>query len=118
MILQALNEYYRRKIDDPDPAEKLPAFGLEQKEIPFILEIALDGSFVQIRDTRELDGKKKTGQTFRVPQGVKKTSGVDANLLWDNVEYVLGIPDSKKLEVSRVKKEENKYRDRLIEMHT
>ena len=91
MILQALNEYYRRKIDDPDPAKRLPAFGLEQKEIPFVLEITADGVLVQLRDTRELVGKKKVGRSFRVPQGVKKTSGVAANLLWDSMEYVLGV---------------------------
>ena len=91
MILQALNEYYRRKIDDPDPAKRLPAFGLEQKEIPFVLEITADGALVQLRDTRELVGTKKVGKSFRVPQGVKKTSGVAANLLWDSMEYVLGI---------------------------
>ena len=43
MILQALNDYYRRKCDDPDPAQRLPAFGLEQKEIPFVLEITTEG---------------------------------------------------------------------------
>lgn len=91
MILQSLSEYYRRKIDDPDPAKRLPAFGLEQKEIPFVLEITADGALVQLRDTRELVGKKKVGRSFRVPQGVKKTSGVAANLLWDSVEYVLGV---------------------------
>ena len=91
MILQALNEYYRRKIDDPDPTKRLPAFGLEQKEIPFVLEIAADGTLVQLRDTREPVGKKKVGRSFRVPQGVKKTSGVAANLLWDSMEYVLGV---------------------------
>ena len=39
MILQALNDYYRRKCDDADPAQRLPPFGLEQKEIPFLLEM-------------------------------------------------------------------------------
>jgi hypothetical protein len=39
MILQALNDYYRRKAADPDPRQRLPAFGLEEKEIPFIIEI-------------------------------------------------------------------------------
>jgi CRISPR-associated protein Csd1 len=90
MILQALNHYYQRKCDDPDPAQRLPAFGLEQKEIPFILEITVDGELVQLRDTRTPNGKKKVAQSFRVPQGVKKTSGVAANLLWDTLEYVLG----------------------------
>lgn len=91
MILQALNDYYRRKCDGSDPAQRLPAFGLEQKEIPFLLEITRDGELVQLVDTRTLNGKRKVGQTFRVPQGVKKTSGVAANLLWDTLEYVLGV---------------------------
>lgn len=91
MILQALNDYYRRKCDDPDPAQRLPAFGLEQKEIPFLLEITKEGELVQLVDTRTLNGKKMVAQTFRVPQGVKKTSGVAANLLWDTLEYVLGV---------------------------
>lgn len=91
MILQALNDYYRRKCDDADPAQRLPVFGLEQKEIPFLLEITSEGKLLQLIDTRSLNGKKKVAQTFRVPQGVKKTSGVAANLLWDNLEYVLGV---------------------------
>ncbi|MBT9477428.1 type I-C CRISPR-associated protein Cas8c/Csd1 [Polaromonas sp.] len=92
MILQALNDYYRRKCDDADPAQRLPVFGLEQKEIPFVLEITTEGELVQLLDTRTLnEKKKKAAQTFRVPQGVKKTSGVAANLLWDTLEYVLGV---------------------------
>ena len=111
MILQALNEYYRRKIDDPDPSKRLPAFGLEQKEIPFVLEITADGALVQLRDTRELIGKKKVGRSFRVPQGVKKTSGVAANLLWDSMEYVLGIDTRGKPE--RVVEQHAAFRARI-----
>ena len=92
MILQSLNAYYRRKCDSPDPAERLPEFGIEQKDIPFLLEIASDGTLAQLVDTRATDARgKKLAKSFRVPQGVKKTSGVAANLLWDTVEYVLGI---------------------------
>lgn len=92
MILQALNDYYRRKCDDADPAQRLPVFGLEQKEIPFLLEITTEGELVQLVDTRTLnEKKKKVAQIFRVPQGVKKTSGVASNLLWDTLEYVLGV---------------------------
>lgn len=105
MILQALNSYYRRKCDDPDPAQRLPAFGLEQKDIPFILEITAAGELVQLRDTRTPQGKKKVAQSFRVPQGVKKTSGVAANLLWDTLEYVLGVDTKGKPE-------------RVVEQHT
>lgn len=117
MILQSLNEYYQRKIDDPDPAKRLPAFGLEQKEIPFVLEITADGALVQLRDTRELVGKKKVGRSFRVPQGAKRAYGIAANLLWDNAEYVLGIPDEQKLELSCEKNKEAEYRARVVDMH-
>ncbi len=118
MILQALDAYYHRKQADADPAKRLPAEGLEDKEIPFILEIDTDGNLLDLTDTRSNDGKKRIGQRFLVPQGVKKTSGVAANLLWDNAEYVLGIPDGKKLEENRKKNKESEYLDRLLEMRS
>lgn len=116
MILQALDAYYRRKQADPDPAKRLPADGLEDKEIPFVLELDASGALLDITDTRSYEGKKKIGQRFLVPQSVKKTSGVAANLFWDNAEYVLGVPDSKKLDESRKKNKETDYRQRLTEM--
>jgi len=111
MILQALNDYYRRKCDDPDPAQHLPSFGLEQKEIPFVLEIDAQGKLVQLLDTRTHNGKKKIAQSFRVPQGVKKTSGVAANLLWDTLEYVLGVDTKGKPE--RVVEQHAAFRQRI-----
>ncbi|MGA7983318.1 MAG: type I-C CRISPR-associated protein Cas8c/Csd1 [Chromatiaceae bacterium] len=91
MILQALNDYYRRKQAEPDAQDRLPAFGLEEKEIPFVIEVDADGRLLHLADTRSGQGKKKVGQRLLVPQGVKKTSGVAANLLWDTAEYVLGV---------------------------
>jgi CRISPR-associated protein Csd1 len=111
MILQALNEYYERKAVHPDPASRLPAFGLEEKEIPFVLEITPDGALVQIADTRTVEGGKRVGQRFRVPQGVKKTSGVAANLLWDTAEYVLGVDTKGKRE--RVAEQRAAFRARI-----
>ncbi len=111
MILQALTDYYRRKCDDPDPAQRLPAFGLEQKEIPFILEINAEGELLQLRDTRELHGKKKVARIYRVPMGIKKTSGVAANLLWDTLEYVLGVDTKGKPE--RVAEQHAAFRARM-----
>ena len=116
MILQALDAYYRRKQADPDPAKRLPADGLEDKEIPFILELDTDGQVTNLVDTRRIEGKKKIGQRFLVPQGIKKTSGVAANLLWDNAEYLLGIPDAKKLEESIKKGKAEEYQARLLDM--
>lgn len=91
MILQALYEYYQRKAVDPDRARRLPAFGFEDKEIPFIIELAADGRPVAIRDTRRVEGRKKQATRYLVPKGVKKASGIAANLLWDTAEYALGI---------------------------
>ncbi len=115
MILQALNDYYQRKCADPDPRERLPDFGFEQKEIPYVLEIASDGTPVQLVDTRTANDKKKLiARSYRVPQGIKKTSGIAANLLWDTVEYALGIDTKGKPE--RVVEQHAAFRQRLHQL--
>lgn len=118
MILQALHDYYQRKMADPDPSRRLPAFGREEKEIPFILELTRDGQLAGIKDTRTGVGKRKSATRFLVPKGVKKTSGVAANLLWDTAEYVLGAPDAKKLAEAQRKGKESEYARRLREMQS
>ncbi|MFA4837030.1 MAG: type I-C CRISPR-associated protein Cas8c/Csd1, partial [Dehalococcoidia bacterium] len=96
MILQALAEYYKR-IAEEGSTDIAPE-GFEKKELPFLIILDRKGGFVGIQDTREGEGKKKNGRVFTVPKGVKKTSGIAANLLWDTPNYVLGRPkpDSKK----------------------
>ena len=90
MILQALKEYYDRKAADPDSGIAPP--GWEKKELPFLVVISEDGKLINLEDTREFIGKKKAAKSFLVPKAVKRSSGIAANLLWDNVEYALGIP--------------------------
>jgi CRISPR-associated protein Csd1 len=109
MILQSLYDYYKRKPD-------LPREGYEWKEIPFVIEVASDGSVVQIEDTRTQEGNKKRAKPYLVPQGAKKSVNVAANLLWGNAEYVLGLLDSKKLKEKKSKGKEVEYRKRLKEM--
>lgn len=111
MILLALNDYYRRKMADPDPSRRLPAFGFEDKEIPFVVELDPAGRLAAIKDTRSGEGKKKTGAKFLVPLGVKKTSGVAANLLWDTAEYALGLDTKGKPE--RVVQQHTAFRARI-----
>lgn len=89
MILQALHDYYNRKSADPESGMAQPGF--EWKEIPFIIELDVQGRPIQIEDTREGEARRKRARSFLVPQAVKKTSGVAANLLWDNAAYVLGV---------------------------
>ncbi|HOM14913.1 MAG TPA: type I-C CRISPR-associated protein Cas8c/Csd1 [Rubrivivax sp.] len=96
MILHSLVDYYERRAADADPARRLPADGFEDKEIAFVIELDADGRVVQLRDTRQLDGKRLRAQRFLVPQGEKKTSGVKANLLWDSAEYVIGLARERK----------------------
>jgi CRISPR-associated protein Csd1 len=110
MILQALHRLYERRANSNDPAERPAPLGFESKEIPFVIEIDCHGRLIQIRDTRHFEGKKKIARAELVPQGVKKTSGVAANLFWDPAEYVLGIDVEVKGKASKP--------ERVSEQHT
>ncbi|MDC8444492.1 MAG: type I-C CRISPR-associated protein Cas8c/Csd1 [Nitrosomonas sp.] len=96
MILQALNEYYQRKSRLPD--SNLAPPGFEHKAIPFLIVLTADGRFAGLDDTREGEGKKKIAKTYLVPQMVKRSSDVAANLLWDHSGYVFGVDNKGKPE--------------------
>lgn len=114
MILQALCDYYERKSVAPDV--HIAPSGFEWQEIPFVIEIDGQGNPVQIEDTYRDEGKRKRAKAFLVPQGTKKSVNIAANLLWGTGEYVLGIPDQKKLADHQSKGKEAKYRERLEKM--
>lgn len=111
MILQALDGYYQRQ----RARNALAPAGFEPKQIPFVVVINGSGQLVQIDDTRSGIGKQRQAMTFLVPQGVKKTSGVAANLLWDTAEYALGIDSRGNPE--RVGKQHAAFKARLDELH-
>ena len=90
MILQSLKEYYDRKASDPESG--IAPEGFEQKEIPFVIVLDSEGGFIQIEDTRRQVGKQLRAKVFLVPQSVKRSGNVKPNLLWDNAEYVFGVP--------------------------
>jgi CRISPR-associated protein Csd1 len=95
MILQALKEYYDRKAADPDSG--MAPEGWEWKEIPYLVLIDEKGRFCGFQDTREGEGKKKRAHAYLIPSlGEKKGSGIKANLFWETIEYVFGIPVPKK----------------------
>lgn len=102
MILQALKEYYERKAADPE--SDIAPEGWEKKEIPFVIVLDPAGRLADIEDTREGEGKKKRAKSFLVPQSVKKTSGIAANLLWDNVGYLFGIVNTTGLDQQKAEK--------------
>jgi CRISPR-associated protein Csd1 len=92
MILQALAGYYERLLNDSSSGIAPPGF--ETKAIPFLVVISKEGKFLNLRDTRTGEGKKKNARSFLVPQGEKKASGIKANLLWDAPQYLFGTPKS------------------------
>ncbi|MCL6591669.1 MAG: type I-C CRISPR-associated protein Cas8c/Csd1 [Firmicutes bacterium] len=94
MILQALKEYYDRKIKDGSIAPD----GWISGGIDFLINLDGEGNIQDIEDLRETDGKKKVARPMDVPnignQALKHSnSGKDANLLWDNASFVFGLGD-------------------------
>jgi CRISPR-associated protein Csd1 len=88
MIIQALADYYERLL--ADPSVKIAPLGFERKALDFVIVLDEQGGFAGLRDYRDGTGKKRKGRLTRVPKGVKRASGIVANLLWDNSAYVLG----------------------------
>lgn len=113
MILQALSEYYQRKTRLP--GSDLAPPGFEHKAIPFLVVLTANGEFAGLDDTREGEGKKKVAKTILVPQTAEGTSGVAANLLWDNPEYLFGKAAPKKLDEKLAKATTDKKREAIFQ---
>jgi CRISPR-associated protein Csd1 len=79
MILKALYDYYQR-------CGNLAPYGMDYKEIPFIIVIDYDGHFLRIED-RRIDNKN--AQKFLVVKGMRAGTLPKPYIFWDNVEYVL-----------------------------
>lgn len=91
MIIQALAQYYRRKVNNGDTS--VAPFGFEYKKIPYVLVLRPDGTPVQIQINKDADGKP--ARPFCVPQSCGRSGKrIEANLLWDNFEYALGFPNN------------------------
>lgn len=97
MILQALYEYYQRKAADQN--NNIAPEGWEWKEIPYEVVIDLEGKFVGIKSTREGEAKLRRFHKYLVPQGPKRSVGINPYLLWDNVEYSLGANPRQRTDV-------------------
>ena len=83
MILKALYDYY-------DRCGNLPAAGMEEKEIGFIIVISEEGKFVRFEDCRT---DKNQAKMYLVKKHVERSSAVAANYLYDKSTYVLGYAD-------------------------
>ena len=116
MILQALRDYYVRKMADPNPRNRLPPFGFDYVKIPFVLEISRNGNLLGVVDTRSGEGKAKQAETYLAPKGVKRRGKrVMANLLWDKAPYAIGmvaaVPDNADNPEETAKKREAAKKD-------
>jgi len=90
MILQALTLYYQRLLEEGKAAPP----GFQNKPIPFIIVLDKNGSFLNLIDTTSANDKK--GRICLVPREVIRSgtkAWQKANLLWDNLAYVLGYSD-------------------------
>ena len=83
MILKALYDYYNR-------CGNLPAPGMEEKEIGFVIVISKEGKFLRFEDCRT---DKTIGRVYLVKKHVSRSSAAVANYLYDNGAYVLGYSD-------------------------
>jgi CRISPR-associated protein Csd1 len=64
-----------------------PPYGYSSETIGWVIGLEPDGAVANVAPL----GDGKTGVPLDVPQGVKRSSGVASNFLWDKTGYVLGI---------------------------
>lgn len=105
MILRALYDYYQRCGD-------LPAFGMELKEIGFLIVINNNGEFLRFED-RRID--KKSAQLFLVKKSVGRSSAPVANYLYDNSQYVFGYSD--KGDMDKMRKYYDTFKTQVEEIY-
>ena len=83
MILKALYDYYKR-------CDNLPARGMEEKEIGFLIVLSPEGKFLRFEDCRT---GKDHARVYLVKKHVGRSSAAVANYLYDNSAYVLGYSE-------------------------
>lgn len=107
MILQALNRYYERLIEQQ--AEDVAPAGCSPEKISFEILLTPDGGVAQVNDIRDTSGKKPLPSMLNVPQAEKRTVGIKSNFLWDKTSYVLGV--------SNTSKRADKEHEAFVELH-
>ena len=93
MILQALHDYYQRKVESGD--DLIPPEGWIRRGIDYVLVLDESGECVNFEAVFTKQKTKFIGLDVMLPaigkQALKHTnSGKDANLLWDNASFVFG----------------------------
>ena len=98
MILTKLVECYEREAADGN----VPRYGWTTAKVSWALDLAEDGTLLGILPLNDTEkrGKKvvEVPKMMEVPQQTKRASGVCAQFLCDNAEYILGCADKGKPE--------------------
>jgi len=116
MILQALCDYYDRLSQTND--SEIAGKGFSSEKAHFAIVINKSGQLLQISDLRNSKGNKLIPRNVIVPQGLKKSVNIEANFLWGNTNYVLGMGDNEKLhKESKSEKDYQKKLQRVAECH-
>lgn len=106
MILTKLAAEYERLVEQG----KLDRPGWNVAKVSYALELDADGQLIAVQSllitetTENKKGKVKTvvhARNMPVPEQAKRSSGIDANFLCDNCNYILGIDTKGKPERTR-----------------
>jgi CRISPR-associated protein Csd1 len=70
---------------------EVPAYGYSLEKISYALILSSAGDLLDVQPLLDTTGKKPAPRAMLVPQGIKRTSGIASNFLWDKTSYVLGV---------------------------
>lgn len=70
---------------------QIPEYGMQRANVPYAINIDDDGALLHIDVLGDASAKKPRNEII-VPMHVQRSSGVAANLLWDNAAYMLADP--------------------------
>lgn len=101
MIIQSLYDYYNQLMLDPDSSISPPGYSIAK--VAFALNISEDGELLDLIDLRQESGRRLLPKPLRVPEQVKRTSGISANFLCDNATYILGFGIDNRKEIVKTK---------------
>lgn len=107
MILQALNRYYERLIEQKP--EDVAPYGFSPEKVSFEILLTPDGGVAQINDIRDTSSKKPQPKLIEVPQPPKRANNIAPCFLWDKTSYVLGV--------SNTSKRADKEHEAFVELH-
>ncbi|WP_298814686.1 type I-C CRISPR-associated protein Cas8c/Csd1 [Chloroflexus sp.] len=116
MILQALYNYYQILCDDPDT--DIAELGYSKVPVSHALNLSSQGELLEIIPLYipVQQGKKtvERPRRMKVPEQVKRSVNVEANVLCDNAAYILGLTEKETSDLDYALKRFNAFKERNI----